>query len=232
MKYHNIIEGTFLSRPNRFIAHVEIEGKEEICHVKNTGRCKELLIPGKSKVYLEDYGENTKRKTRYSLISVEKETKEGTLLINMDSQAPNIVAGEWLASGGLGKELSYIKAECKYGESRLDFYFEYEEKGEKKQAFMEVKGVTLENDGIVSFPDAPTERGVKHIRELMRAVEEGYEAFLLFVVQMDSFCEFKPNDETMPEFGEALKEAEKKGVHVLVKACNVMQDSLKIKDQT
>lgn len=230
MKYNNIVKGLFLDRPNRFIAHVKVNGEEVICHVKNTGRCKELLIPGKTTVYLEDHGTNTKRKTRYSLISVIKETKNGDILINMDSQAPNKVAKEWLESGGLGKKITYIKPEKTYLDSRFDIYFEYDdENGNKVKAFMEVKGVTLEDDGVVRFPDAPTERGTKHVNELIKAKEEGYESYILFVVQLEDFKYFEANKKTDPKFAEALKNAEDKGVHIIAKSCKVTSDSLKIK---
>ncbi|MDO5522221.1 MAG: DNA/RNA nuclease SfsA [bacterium] len=230
MKYNNIVEGIFISRPNRFIAHVEIDGEEVVCHVKNTGRCRELLIPGKTKVYLEDHGTNTTRKTRYSLITVVKETSHGEMLINMDSQAPNKVAKEWLESGGLKKNVTYIKPEKTYGDSRFDLYFEYEEEqGETVKAYMEVKGVTLENEGAVKFPDAPTSRGVKHIEGLVRAKQAGYDAYILFVVQLEQFTSFEANAETDPAFAEALKNASMRGVKVLVKPCIVTKDTLQIK---
>lgn len=230
MKYNNIVKGLFLDRPNRFIAHAKVNGEEVVCHVKNTGRCKELLIPGKTIVYLEDHGTNTKRKTRYSLISVIKETKNGDILINMDSQAPNKVAKEWLESGGLGKKITYIKPEKTYLDSRFDIYFEYDdENGNKVKAFMEVKGVTLEDNGVVRFPDAPTERGTKHVNELIKAKEEGYESYILFVVQLEDFKYFEANKKTDPKFAEALKNAEDKGVHIIAKSCKVTFDSLKIK---
>ncbi len=230
MNYNNIVEGIFISRPNRFIANVEINGQVEVCHVKNTGRCKELLIPGKTKVYLEDHGENTKRKTRYSLLTVVKETPNGPMLINMDSQAPNKVAKEWLERGGLGKNVTYIKPEKTYGDSRFDLYFEYlTEENEVVKAYMEVKGVTLEEDGVVRFPDAPTSRGTKHIECLMKAKEEGYEAYILFVVQLERFTSFEANHQTDPAFAQALETARRNGVQVLVKPCIVTPDTLQIK---
>lgn len=229
MKYTTIVEGRFISRPNRFIAHVEVDGEIQVCHVKNTGRCRELLIPEKTKVFLEDHGLDTKRKTRYSVIAVEKVTDTGTILINMDSQAPNKVAKEWLEAGGLGKNITYIRSEKTHGDSRYDLYFEYiNDQKEVVQAFMEVKGVTLEEEGIVRFPDAPTQRGVKHIEGLIQAKQEGYEAYILFVVQMNQFRSFEPNDRTDPKFGEALRKAKCAGVHVVVKACDVTPDSLRI----
>lgn len=223
MRYDNIIEGIFLERPNRFIAHIEINGHMEICHVKNTGRCKELLLPGISTVYVQDHGENANRKTRYSLIGV----KKGSYMINMDSQAPNKVVYEWLSSGEFSSEVNDIKMEKKYGNSRIDAYFRLGE----KECLMEVKGVTLEEKGVVRFPDAPTERGVKHIRELMKAVEEGYNAYIVFVVQMNGVKYFEPNDVTHKEFGDALREAAKVGVEIIAVECNVTKDTLEIKNR-
>ncbi len=220
MKYKNIIEGLFISRPNRFIAKVIIDGKEEIVHVKNTGRCKELLVPG-SKVYLEK-SDNLKRKTKYDLISVEKETNNGIILINMDSQIPNDVAGEYLKQSGIFSETAIFKREVMYSKSRFDYYVE---DGNRK-AFIEVKGVTLENDGVVLFPDAPTERGVKHINELIKAKKEGYEAYILFIIQMGPVKLFKPNDNTHKEFGEALRTAKKNGVEILAIDCRVSFNSI------
>ncbi|SET15105.1 DNA/RNA nuclease SfsA [[Clostridium] polysaccharolyticum] len=220
MRYKNIKKGRFLGRPNRFIAHVDLNGEEAVCHVKNTGRCKELLIPGESVVYIEDHGEDARRKTRYSLIGVEK----GNLMINMDSQAPNKVVKEWIAQGGFLPGITLIKPEKKYGDSRFDFYLE---QGDKK-IFMEVKGVTLEENGVAMFPDAPTERGIKHMEELITCKENGYDAYILFVVQMAGMKVFKPNDRTHPAFGEALRKAKKHGVEILVKDCLVKEDELKI----
>ena len=215
MNYNKTIQGKFVSRPNRFIAQVEIEGKLETVHVKNTGRCKELLLPG-AEVVLEDC-ENPNRKTRYDLISV---YKENFGWINMDSQAPNKVALEWLKR----LDFDYIKPEYKYGDSRIDFYME---KGESKY-LVEVKGCTLEVDGIGYFPDAPTERGVKHIRELAKSAELGYVPVLAFVIQMEGIMEVRPNVTTHPEFGIALEEAKEAGVQVLFLPCKVREDSLEI----
>ncbi|MGN0711459.1 MAG: DNA/RNA nuclease SfsA [Anaerovoracaceae bacterium] len=218
MKYKNIVEGKFAARPNRFIAHVEINGQTEICHVKNTGRCRELLIEG-SRVFLEK-SDNPHRKTKYDLISVYK----GDMLVNMDSQVPNKAVGEWLASGGLFEDITVIKPEKTYGTSRFDFYVE----AGNRRIFMEVKGVTLEHDGIARFPDAPTERGVKHLRELKACIGDGYEAYVVFVIQMKGTKLFMPNIETHKEFAEALKEAQEAGVGVLAYDCDVTEDSIKI----
>ena len=218
MKYENMVQGTFLKRPNRFIAHIEIDGKEEICHVKNTGRCRELLIPGAT-VWCQQF-DNPNRKTKFDLICVRK----GDLLINMDSQAPNIAAREWLMAGGLG-EIADLKAEYTHGDSRFDFSF----MKDGKRCFLEVKGVTLEHDGICSFPDAPTERGVKHLQGLTSAVQEGYGAYVLFVVQMADMKYLRPNDETDPAFGAALRKAAGSGVTVLAMDCAVTEDSMTIR---
>ncbi len=222
MRYENIKKAKFLARPNRFIAHAELDGQEVICHVKNTGRCRELLIPGETTVYIQDHGEDTKRKTRYSLIGVEK----GNLMINMDSQAPNKVVKEWIQAGEFLPGITFMKPEKKYGNSRFDFYLE---QGEKK-IFLEVKGVTLEEDGVAMFPDAPTERGVKHIEELISCKEDGYDAYIVFVVQMAGMKVFRPNEKTQPEFGEALRKARSHGVDIIVKNCIVTPDELKITD--
>lgn len=231
MKYENIIEGKFIERPNRFVAVCIIDGKEQRVHVKNTGRCKELLVKG-ANVWLEDYeGRMGKRKMRYSLIAVEKETgkKDGKLLINMDSQAPNKVAGEALLEGKIKipgmEKLILVKGEQTYGNSRLDFYIEdcNENKG-----FVEVKGVTLEEENIAYFPDAPTARGVKHIEELIKARKEGYCACVLFIVQMEGMKEFRPNYKTHPAFGEALKKAKVQGVEILAVGCNVAAKELSV----
>ena len=222
MKYREITEGKFISRPNRFIARVEIDGKTETVHVKNTGRCGELLIEG-SRVFLS-VSDNPNRKTKYDLIAVEKKTERGTVLVNMDSQVPNDVAEEWLRRGELFSENAVIRREVKYGNSRFDFYIE---DGERK-AFLEVKGVTLENDGVASFPDAPTERGVKHLKELAGCLKDGYEAYMLFVIQMKGVHSFRPNDERHKAFGDALREAVKEGVRVIVTDCEVAPDSLTI----
>ena len=221
MKYENIVGGTFLDRPNRFIAYVEVDGKKETVHVKNTGRCRELLQQG-NKVYLS-IADNPNRKTKYDLIAVEKRREEkDPLLVNMDSQIPNDVTEEWLRKGILFSKEARVRREVKYGNSRFDFYIE---DGERK-AFLEVKGVTLEEDGIASFPDAPTERGIKHIRELMQCLQEGYEAYILFVIQMKEITKFRPNDKTHPAFGEALREAQKAGVKIMAVDCLVTAESI------
>lgn len=219
MRYENIVTGQFKSRPNRFIAMVEIDGKIEKCHVKNTGRCRELLLPD-AEVYLEKSG-NPQRKTAYDLIGV----KKGELLINMDSQAPNKAVKEWLEEEAYFKHVTFIKPECKYGNSRIDFYLETEE---GRKIFIEVKGVTLEEEGIARFPDAPTERGIKHIQELQQAVAEGYEAYILFVIQMKEIRQFEPNDRTHQAFGDALREAQKHGVSILAYDCVVTRDSMRL----
>jgi len=218
MKYENMVQGTFLKRPNRFIAHIEIDGKEEICHVKNTGRCRELLIPGAT-VWCQKF-DNPNRKTKFDLICAQK----GDLLINMDSQAPNIVAREWLLSGGLGK-IEDLKAEYTHGDSRFDFSFIKD----GIQCFLEVKGVTLERNGVCSFPDAPTQRGVKHLQGLTAAVQDGYGAFVLFVVQMADMKYLHPNDQTDPAFGKALRIAGENGVTILAMDCAVTPDSMNIR---
>lgn len=222
MKYREIAEGKFISRPNRFIARVEIGGNTETVHVKNTGRCGELLIEG-SRVFLS-VSDNPQRKTKYDLIAVEKKMERGVVLVNMDSQIPNDVAEEWLRKGELFSENAVIRREVKYGNSRFDFYIE----DGKRKAFLEVKGVTLENEGIASFPDAPTERGIKHLKELTGCVKDGYEAYVLFVIQMKGIHSFRPNDERHKEFGDALREAKKKGVEIAVVDCIVTPDSLRI----
>lgn len=218
MQYQNIVSGGFLDRPNRFIAHVEIDGQIQTVHVKNTGRCKELLVPGAT-VYLEG-SSDPKRKTAWDLIAVEK----GDRLINMDSQAPNKVFGEWVAAGGFLPGVTQIKPEIRYGNSRFDFYVETEERGH----FVEVKGVTLEENGVVRFPDAPTERGIKHLEELVKATQEGYECWVCFVIQMSDVKHLEPNDTTHPQFGDALRRAAQAGVHVLALECRVERDRLTI----
>lgn len=218
VRYSNVVPGRFLSRPNRFIAQVEIAGQEQTVHVKNTGRCKELLVPGAA-VYLEG-GADPKRKTAWDLIAVEK----GARLINMDSQAPNRVFGEWVRAGQFMPDVTLVRPEMKYGDSRFDFYVEA---GEVRH-FVEVKGVTLEENGVVRFPDAPTQRGVKHLEELVRAREQGYESWVCFVIQMSDVTRFEPNDTTHPEFGQALRRASRAGVHVLALDCAVTPDSLTI----
>lgn len=218
MNYPNIVPGIFLSRPNRFIAHVTIDGKEEICHVKNTGRCKELL-PAGAKVWCQDCLSPT-RKTRYDLIAVEK----GNRLINMDSQAPNASAKEWLLSGGLG-HIENLIPESRHGNSRFDFSFVKD----GKPCFLEVKGVTLETDGVCAFPDAPTQRGTKHLQELTELAKAGCGAYVLFVIQMSDVLYLHPNDATDPAFGAALRQAAKAGVHVLAMDCSVSQDTMVIR---
>lgn len=215
MNYKNMVPGRFLSRPNRFIAHVEIEGTVEIVHVKNTGRCRELLPEG-AQVWCEK-SDNPHRKTKYDLICVQK----GERLINMDSQAPNAAAGEWLRSGGFGN-VEEVRPEVKYGNSRFDFAF----RKDGKTCFMEVKGVTLENDGICAFPDAPTTRGAKHLRELAQAAQAGFGAYVLFVIQMADVQSLHPNDATDPVFSEALRQASRAGVQVLALDCDVAPNSM------
>lgn len=225
MKYEKIVSARFLSRPNRFVAQVLLNGEEVSVHVKNTGRCRELLVSD-AVVYLEDFSYiQGKRKLLYDLIAVRK----GDLLINMDSQAPNKVAGEALENGSINlpgmSELTIIRPEKVYGDSRFDFYIE-DKNGEK--GFVEVKGVTLENKGIASFPDAPTERGVKHLNELVKAMENGYHSYVLFVIQMSEMKLFTPNDATHREFGDTLRYASERGVHILAYECAVTPDSLEV----
>ena len=220
MKYKNISEGIFIDRPNRFIANVLINGKKEVCHVKNTGRCRELLKEG-VRVFAER-SENPLRKTKYDLVAVYK----GDVLFNIDSQAPNKVFGEWARESGYFGDEPYIKAECKYKASRFDFYIE---NGDER-IFVEVKGVTLEKNGVLLFPDAPTERGVKHINEMCEAVEEGFTGIICFVVQTEYAEYFTPNKETHPQFAEALKRAEEKGVRILCLNCYTEPEQLRIKD--
>jgi len=244
MKYNQVVPGKFLQRPNRFIAHILINGKEEVCHVKNTGRCRELLIPGCT-VYCA-VSDNPQRKTKYDLIAVEKSIENqivfansgipsqrvkstpeahSTLLVNMDSQAPNAAVKEWLRSGAspFGK-IDFLKPEYRYGNSRFDFYLECN----SRKIFLEVKGVTLEDNGVVLFPDAPTERGVKHVHELIRCHEEGFETYVLFVVQMERALYFTPNRKTHPQFADALCEAKNAGVQLLAYTCKVTPDVMKI----
>ena len=229
MKYEKIIKATFIDRPNRFVAQVRVGEETVKTHVKNTGRCRELLVPGAA-VYLEDFeGRMGDRKMRYSLVGVEKETPAGKLIINMDSQAPNKVAGEALADGRIKLDgmspLAVIKPEKTFGKSRFDFYVEDEE---GRTAYIEVKGVTLEDEGVVRFPDAPTERGVKHINELVTASEAGHLAYIIFIIQMEGMKEFRPNDETHKEFGDALRAASLAGVKVLAYECCVNEKSLEV----
>ena len=223
MKYDSVVPATFISRPNRFIAHVKLENSSqndiEVVHVKNTGRCKELLIPG-CRVYLEK-SNNPNRKTRYDLIAVEKiypENPEKKLLVNMDSQLPNKVAHEWLQTQGF----SFIKPEFSFGKSRIDFYMEKDD----KKFLMEVKGCTLEIDGIGYFPDAPTERGVKHLEELILASQQGYNCKIAFVIQMEGITEVRGNSVTHPEFATTLQKAKDAGVEVLFLCCRVMPNEV------
>ena len=218
MKYENVVPGIFRSRPNRFIAYVEIEGREEMCHVKNTGRCRELLTPGAT-VWCR-YDANPSRKTKYDLIAVQK----GERLINMDSQAPNVAVKEWLAAGGMGA-IGNLRGEVTHGDSRYDFAFEKN----GRQCFLEVKGVTLENDGVCAFPDAPTERGVKHLRGLQKAAQDGFGAYVLFVIQMSDVTYLHPNDVTDPTFGQTLRDAAVAGVSVLAVDCAVTPDAMTIR---
>ena len=225
MKYEHMIEGRFLSRPNRFIAHVEVQGEQVTAHVKNTGRCRELLIPGVTVLLQHHPGAlEAGRKTEYSLIGVYK----GDILINMDSQAPNQVAEEWLRTGVFtgetGIAVSDIHREVTYGNSRFDLAF----LADGEQAYMEVKGVTLEVDHVAKFPDAPTERGVKHVKELALASKRGLRAYILFVIQMKGITSFMPNMDTHPAFGEALQEASQAGVHIMAYDCIVTKEELSI----
>ena len=237
MTYEHIVTGTFVSRPNRFIAHVKTGNRTVVCHVKNTGRCRELLIPGAA-VILEFHPDAavSGRKTEYDLIGVYK----NDLFINMDSQAPNKAAWEWLVSLGggqyteknhypLGSYVPFdIRREATHGDSRFDLAFSLRDRDTKavSPAFMEVKGVTLEENGVAMFPDAPTERGIKHLKGLIRAHEEGYEAYVLFVIQMKGIRGFTPNDMTHPAFGDALRQAREAGVHVLAYDCLVTPDTM------
>ncbi|MBQ6839486.1 MAG: DNA/RNA nuclease SfsA [Oscillospiraceae bacterium] len=217
MRYENMVPGIFLRRPNRFIAHIEIAGKEEICHVKNTGRCRELL-PAGAQVWCQ-HSDNPNRKTQYDLVTVRK----GQRLINMDSQAPNKAAQEWLTQGGLGK-ISHLRPETTFGNSRFDFSFQKE----GRQCFLEVKGVTLETDGVCAFPDAPTVRGARHLQELTRLAREGYGTYVLFVIQMADVRYLHPNDVTDPDFGNALRAAAAAGVQVLAMDCSVTESTMEI----
>ena len=221
MKYQRIYKGTFLERPNRFIAYIKINGKQETVHVKNTGRCRELLIPG-AEVYVQK-SDNPERKTGWDLIGV----KKGDRLINMDSQIPNRIVKEWLEAGNLITGITKIRPEYTYGNSRLDLYVEA---GERK-ILIEVKGVTLEEEGVVRFPDAPSERAVKHVDELIKAVEDGYEAYVFFVIQMDEVRYFTPNRDTHREFAEALVRAAEAGVHITAYDCCVETDSIAVKEE-
>ena len=223
MQYKNSIQATFIERPNRFIAYCEVNGERVKVHVKNTGRCKELLVPG-CRVYLE-YDANPKRKTQYSLISVQK----GERLINMDSQVPNKVFYEAIQQGeltlpDLKGEIVQLKPEKTYKHSRFDAYIETTQ----EKAFIEIKGVTLEEEGIVKFPDAPSERALKHVEELIEALEEGYQAYLIFIVQMENVLYFTPNEATQEAFAKMVQQAAEKGVHILAYDCKVTQETIKI----
>lgn len=216
MKYQNVRQAVFLSRPNRFIAHVDLAGAKTVVHVKNTGRCRELLVPG-ALVWLEA-ARSPQRKTPWDLIAVQK----GSRLINMDAAAPNAVFGEYLRSGGPGFVPELLRPECPHGQSRFDFYYEHQGVG----CFTEVKGVTLEEGGVVRFPDAPTLRGVKHLQGLSDCVKEGFEACVVFVVQMQGVDHFEPNERTHPEFAHALRQARDSGVRILAYDCCVRPDEL------
>ena len=219
MKYENMVPGVFLARPNRFVAHVQIDGVTEICHVKNTGRCRELLVPGCT-VWCQRAA-NPGRKTKFDLIAVQK----GPRLINMDSQAPNAAAKEWLLAGGLGP-VEALRAETVRGASRFDFSFTKD----GTECFLEVKGCTLEHSGVCAFPDAPTERGARHLRGLTELARAGLGAYVLFVIQMADVKYIHPNDATDPHFGQALREAAASGVHVLAVDCHITEDSMTIGD--
>ena len=214
MQYSNIKKGIFLARPNRFIAHILVDGREEVCHVKNTGRCAELLIKGVA-VFVEEINSPT-RKTKFDLISVYK----GETLINIDSQAPNKIFGEWLRKSPDFADITFIKPEYTLNQSRLDFYLE----SDKRKVLVEVKGATLEMDGVVKFPDAPTLRGVKHIQHLTQCVQEGYECYIVFIIQMKGVQYLIPNNQTHPEFGRCLGEAVAQGVTALALDCIVGED--------
>lgn len=216
MIYDNVKTAKFINRPNRFIANIEIKDELKVCHVKNTGRCKELLIENAT-IYVQEFN-NTNRKTNYDLISVYK----GERLINIDSQAPNKVFHELLLKGKLFENITLIKPECKYKNSRFDFYIE----ADSKKIFVEVKGVTLEENGVVMFPDAPTERGLKHLNELADSIDNGYEAYVCFIIQMKDVLYFMPNYKTHKEFGETLKNVKKKGVNLIAYDCEVTKNSL------
>ena len=220
MKYSKIVKGEFIKRLNRFVALCRVDGEELYCHVKNTGRCREILIEG-AECYLEE-GLNPDRKYKYSLVTVRK----GDRLINIDSQAPNKAVGEFLEKGRLFENIGNIRAEKTFGNSRFDFYFEHS----GKKAFLEVKGVTLEKDGAVFFPDAPTERGTKHLNELCECVKEGYEAYVFFVVQMKDVKCFSPNDLTDSLFGAALRRAADCGVKIICRDCRVTESEMNIED--
>lgn len=222
MRYERITQGSFLERPNRFLAYAELAGKKEVIHVKNTGRCAELLKPG-AVIYVQE-SQNPERKTKWDLIAVEK----GDRIINMDSQIPNRVVQEWIEEGNLFENVRLVKPETTYCNSRFDLYVET---GDKRKIFIEVKGVTLEENGVVRFPDAPSERAVKHLEELGHAVKEGYEAYVFFVIQMKGVHYFTPNRDTHPAFCDALKRAQAAGVHVLAYDCEVSADSIEVNEE-
>lgn len=219
MRYERIEKAVFLERPNRFIAYAEINGRKETIHVKNTGRCAELLRP-RADIYVQK-SDNPERKTKWDLIAVEK----GSTMVNMDSQIPNRVVQEWIEGGGLFGDAPYVRPETTYGNSRFDLYVETREP-ENRRIFIEVKGVTLEENGVARFPDAPSERAVKHVEELCQAVKDGYEAYIIFVIQMKGIRYFTPNVDTQPAFGEALKKARASGVNILAYDCQVTPDSI------
>ena len=227
MEYQNIFPAVFLSRPNRFIAHVSLNGSTVVCHVKNTGRCRELLLPGAT-VWVQDHGPDlSTRKTRYDLVAVEKNRPGyAPLLINIDSQAPNYLFREWAEDGHFLPNLTLLRSETRYCSSRFDFYYE---RADGPHGFVEVKGVTLEENGLAAFPDAPTERGIKHLEELCIAAEEGYSAHICFILQMEGMSLFRPNDHTHPEFGDALRRASTRGVSILALECSVSPYSLFIR---
>ena len=220
MIYNNILSGKFISRPNRFIANIEIDGKTEVCHVKNTGRCKELLTLG-ADVFVQK-SDSPLRKTAYDLIFVYK----NGMLINMDSQAPNKVFYEWAKKSDFFGDITLIKPEYKYKNSRFDFYIEADD----RKILVEVKGVTLENDGVVSFPDAPTERGVKHLKELIDATKNGYDTYVFFIIQMEKCTYFTPNRVNHPEFADALTDAKNSGVNIVAVNSKVTENELKISE--
>lgn len=220
MTYSKVRQAVFLDRPNRFIAYIRLDGRYETCHVKNTGRCRELLIPGAHVLVCEV--DSPARKTRYDLIAVWK----GKRLINLDSAAPNRVFAEWVPAGNLFRNITRIKPEHPFGSSRFDFYIEAEGRG----AFVEIKGVTLEEEGVARFPDAPTVRGVRHVKELMACAAAGYDAYLMFIVQMKGVRYVEPNWKTHPAFGEALRAAGGAGVHILALDCRVTFDGIAAAD--
>jgi len=217
MEYENIKPAVFMSRPNRFIANIEIDGRAEICHVKNTGRLKELLMPGERVFVQESF--NSNRRTGYDLISVYK----GKRLVNIDSQVPNKVFYEWISDNNFFGDIVLLKPECKYKDSRFDFYIETA----AGKIFIEVKGVTLEENGVAMFPDAPTERGIKHINGLIRCIKDGYEAYVIFIIQMKDVLYFTPNAKTHKAFADALEYAKNQGVKILALDCLVTENSIR-----